>query len=651
MKVKFLYLLCWIYLVQSGQAQTVTFTTLPANGQLYPRTAQSVGLIGIAGLVTGNGAQRLSLVVTRNDLPFRYQQLALAFSANTAPFSTTLTIPAELAQFRVLVFLHRSTDSVLVADRQQFVAGDAYVINGQSNAVAYYSPPLYTYQSDYIRTFGVFTGSDLYNPADTLWATGNTSTRTLVGTWGMELARRLVDQYRIPICLINGGSGGEAIQVFNARNAANPMDLSTNHGRLLYRVNKAGLAGKINAYFYRQGENESSGWSAGWPMNFDRLYQNIRTDYPNLRRFYLFQIHILGGTNEQTGVFRDYQRQISATQPLIRSYATVGTMAYDGVHFGVEGHRQTGLELARIVGQDFYGSTDTTQIQSPNVQKVYYSSVARNELVMQFEEGQKILWPTDTTVRDTYNNPAIHQMPTWVYLDRISGSVAVGRAEGHRVLLTLRANSVATQLGYLPPNYPSLEGGIPFPPGFARAFPGPFLTNERGLRAFAFWNVPISNPLAPLTGLVINSTNDLINLNWTDHPTELQYDVERRSAGESSFRRLARLPTNTTVYTDSTAWQSGVYEYRLRAVTAVAETTIDASIIYTCRSGPFLISTGSGNWQQPQIWQCRNVPVSTDNVEISGNQVVTLQQPVVSKRIRLKGILLLKAGGSVQFTR
>jgi len=642
------YLLYWLGFSQLALAQSITFSQLPANGQLYPRTPQSVGIVKVAGLVNGPGAQKLSLVVTRNDTLFQYRQLPLTYSTTTAPFATSLAIPAQLAQFRVRVFLHRTADSILVADRQRIVAGDAYVINGQSNAVAYLSAPYYTYQSDYIRTFGVFTGSEPYVASGTLWSTGNTSMNTLVGTWGMELARRLIDQYRIPICLINGGAGGEAIQIFNARNASNPMDLTTNHGRLLYRVNKAGLTGKIKAYFYRQGENESNGDSAGWPMNFDILYQNIRTDYPNLERFYLFQIHVLAGTNEKTGVFRDYQRRVGATQPLIRSYATVGTVGYDGIHFRLEGHVQTGQEMARIVARDFYQSTDTVQIQSPNVQKVYYSSAARNELVVQFEEGQHLQWPNDTTVTDTYGNPVTHQLRQWLYLDKTSGNVTSGRTEGNRVVLGLQGSSAAQLLGYLPPNYPSVEGWLPFPPGFAAAFPGPFLTNERGLRAFAFWNVPISAPLDPLANFTATAVNTQVRLSWTDHPAETQYVLERRAASEPTFSRLAQLPANTTAFADQTAQQAGDYHYRLRAVTATAETTADATVTVSCQTGAFIASIASGSWQQPQIWQCGNVPTSANSAQISDRQVVTIGQRGMTKQMRLAGTVAFQSGGSLR---
>ncbi|CCG99722.1 protein of unknown function DUF303 acetylesterase putative [Fibrella aestuarina BUZ 2] len=651
MKVCYVALVCWLICQQASYAQRITFFKLPANGQLYPRNEQSVALVPIEGRIDTAGFERVSVQVFRNSSLYRQYSLPLSYSpTGSAPVALTTTIPAELAQYRVRIFLHSGvagiTDSLLIADRQRIVAGDAYVISGQSNATAYNAPPYYTYQSEYIRTFGVYTGFGEYNPADTLWAAGNGSSATLIGTWGMEMARRLTEQYRIPICIINGAAGGAPIQVLSARTDDDPMDLATNYGRLLYRVHKAGLTGRIKAYFYRQGENETSGWASGWMMNFDYLFNNVRRDYPNLRRFYLFQIHVLAGFAEATPGFRDYQRRLQSLQPLIRSHATVGTKAYDGIHFGVEGHQETGLEVFRLVARDFYGSTDTVQIISPDIKKAYYTSPARNELVMQFDEGQQLRWPGDTTVSDPYGDSVTHQLRQWLFLNKKAGAVVSGRVDGYRVILTLNGSRSEQDLGYLPPNYPTQDATQPTLPGFASAFPGPFLKNERGVRAFSFWNVPIGAPLPPLLSLAAKSETDgSVKLTWADHPTEQAYVLERRTSQEQAFSRLAALPLNATLYTDSTAQNQTSYQYRLRAVTTAAEALADVSIAVNCQPGGQLASLQSGDWYRARLWSCGMLPSPTAITQIMPRHVVTLHQHAWTKSIRLSGTLRLQPGG------
>lgn len=649
-----LLLLLIVSITQLCYAQLVKFSQLPASYQLYPRNANSLATIPIAGRIMLPGYDRLSMQVFRNTALYQYIEQPIAYAGTTAPFSVSAIIPAELAEFRVRLFVHQtgSTDSVQIADRQHIVAGDVFVINGQSNASTYQIPYTYTYQSDYIRTFGIYASNfnfDPYDPADTLWTVGNTSMATLVGTWGMEMARRILDQYGVPVCIINGAAGGAGIEYLSIRNADNPTDLNTNHGRLLYRVRKAGLAGAVKAYFFRQGETETSGNASIWPTEFEKLYQNVRLDYPEISRFYLFQIHLLGGYLESTAVFRDYQRRAGHKLPLVQTHATVGTVGYDGIHFTESGHRQTGAEIFRLVARDFYGSIDNEQITSPNVQKVFYSTLAQNELTIQFDEGQQLVWPNDTTVADVNGNSITHQLSQWLLLDKQTGGVVSGRADGYRLILTLNGTRSEQKMGYLPPNYPLIDaGGNPLP-GYARAFPGPFIKNKQGVGAFSFWEVPIGPPLAPLTNFAADAVSGTaIQLSWTDHPTEQVYVLERKRPFDAAYTRLVQLPAGTTNFTDYSLSHAVTYQYRLRAVTTNAEATTDASATINCPETNQLSSVQPGNWHQPITWNCGRIPTIADRVRISVGHAVSLNQAAVANKLDLFGTLRFQAGGTLK---
>ncbi|GAB3881079.1 hypothetical protein GCM10028825_01650 [Spirosoma agri] len=590
--------------------------------------------------------------VTRNQSPYRYVSQLLTYTADTAPFSLSATISAERAEYGVKVFLYRSgaSDSVLVADRQNIVAGDVYLLSGQSNAASY--QPTYTYQNEYIRTVGIYTNNtnyDDYNPADTLWGPCGQTGYTSAGVWGTELARQLIETYGIPICVINGSAGGASVEHLNIRNAANPMDLTTNHGKMLYRVTKGGLKGAVKAYFFRQGENETSGNAPAWPTNFEKLYQNVQLDYPEISRFYLFQINLLSGHLEASASMRDYQRRASSIHPLIVSHATVGTIGYDGIHYNVAGYAQTGAQIFKIVARDLYGSTDTAQITSPNVQKVYYRTAARQEIVVQFDEGQKIIWPNDTTVADTYGNPTTHKLTQWLLLDKQPGSVLAGQADGYRVTLSLSGSRTEQKLAYLPPNYPLLDGmGNPLP-GYATIFPGPLLKNQRGLGAFSFWDVPINAPMAPLNDFIaqILSTRS-VRLTWTDHDSEQSYILERKRPQDASYTRLVQLPAGSTTFVDTNAASAGVYTYRLRAITALAESTADASVTIDCATGSELISVQSGNFSDITTWQCGRVPTVSDRIRIAVGKTVTLTQEASVQSLTLDGTLRFGPGGNLK---
>ena len=96
---------------------------------------------------------------------------------------------------------HRASD---------LVCGDAFLIIGQSNAVATdfgKENPLKA--NEWVRTFGATAGDpegarlNLWAPAEARSAGGKSE----IGYWGMELGRLLVESEQMPVCLINGEIG------------------------------------------------------------------------------------------------------------------------------------------------------------------------------------------------------------------------------------------------------------------------------------------------------------------------------------------------------------------------------------------------------------------------------------------------------------
>jgi len=96
------------------------------------------------------------------------------------------------------------------------VCGDAYIIEGQSNAAANApgseAPNIYT--NTWIRSYGggrgYATRADQYQ----------------IGYWGMDLASNLWATYNMPICIINGAVSGTCIYLHQP----NP----TNHYTIMY---------------------------------------------------------------------------------------------------------------------------------------------------------------------------------------------------------------------------------------------------------------------------------------------------------------------------------------------------------------------------------------------------------------------------------
>jgi hypothetical protein len=179
---------------------------------------------------------------------------------------------------------------------ENVLCGDAYLINGQSNAVATDFGKLdFAETNRWIRTYGSMGG----NPKNGEWM--NAARRApkeagVVGYWGFDLAKRLVENHKRPIFLINGAVGGTRIDQ-HQRNEANPEDLETIYGRLLWRTRQARLTHGIRGVLWHQGENDqgSDGPTGGYGWEtYRQLFISMagawKEDYPNIQHYYVFQI-------------------------------------------------------------------------------------------------------------------------------------------------------------------------------------------------------------------------------------------------------------------------------------------------------------------------------------------------------------------------
>ena len=140
-----------------------------------------------------------------------------------------------------------------LATVSNLICGDAYLLQGQSNTLAETpNSPVDSgyYSNDWTRSYGnIYSGT-----IDGGWVTAvRTRTwgtagygRQQVGCWGMQLARTLLEQHNMPICIINGAVGGTRIDQ-HLRNESNPEDGNTIYGRLLTRVKAAKLNHDVRA--------------------------------------------------------------------------------------------------------------------------------------------------------------------------------------------------------------------------------------------------------------------------------------------------------------------------------------------------------------------------------------------------------------------
>jgi len=407
--------------------------TLHYNGSLatehYPKSLASTA--GTVFLKLYSGEQLLRTVSRK--LP---RDRSYALSVKLRP---------GLIRYRVEFGVKQDGAEAVLRTVSNLVCGDAFLINGQSNAEATaWGEGDFPYTNEWIRSFGSRDG-DPKAARLKLW--GNAAGRSpggklQIGYWGMELARRLVEARKVPICILNGAVGGTRIDQ-HQRSSKDPEDAATIYGRLLWRVRQAGLTHGIRGILWHQGENDQGadgptggyGWET-YEKYFVELSAAWKEDFPNVQRYYVFQIWPRScgmGINGSDNRLREVQRRLPSLYSRMSVMSTLGVRPPGGCHFPPEGYAEIARLVYGLVERDSYGKVTPEPAGPPNLQQAYYSDEKRSEVTLEFD--QPIAWA-----------PALVSQ---FYLDGAPGKVVSGDAQGNRLLLKLASPAAARRITYL----------------------------------------------------------------------------------------------------------------------------------------------------------------------------------------------------------
>jgi hypothetical protein len=282
----------------------------------------------------------------------------------TEAYALDVPVPAELAAFDISISVHRGAQTHELARVADVLAGDGYLINGQSNAVssqiaADTDPSVEENTSSFIRTLAL--NSDDPSASQWLVAEGPKLTKAHVGQWPLRMAAKLSQAHQVPIALFNGAEGGEALAYFT-RNDKDPTDLATNYGRMLQQTRSAGFDRSLRAVFWYQGEADAN--SMTWGAGFRNLYATWLQDYSGVERYYMTQVHT-GCTGDLRYVQED-QRRLPDELLHMGLMSTNGLDAQDTCHFYYAGgYREIGDRYAALVDRDLYG-VDALHVEPPN---------------------------------------------------------------------------------------------------------------------------------------------------------------------------------------------------------------------------------------------------------------------------------------------
>ena len=413
----------------------------PEDGQFYARDDKNEGSLFYQGNLS-NAADSVFLRVYADDQLVKTESQKLK-ADKTYAFSVKLK--PGLIKYKVEFGTKTGGVETVARTVTNLVCGDAYLIDGQSNALATdtgeKSPPD---TSEWIRSYGHPDG-EKNGPRQNLWCSpvwkAEKGENAELGWWGMELARRLLVSQKVPIFIINGAAGGTRIDQ-HQRNESHHTDLSTIYGRMLWRVRQARLTHGIRAILWHQGENDQGsdgptggyGWQS-YQQYFIDMSAAWKQDFPNLRHYYLYQIwpDACSMGNGHGDMLREVQRTLPRLYSNMDVMSTLGIKPPGGCHYPLAGWTEFARLIQPLIERDFYGRKVVAPVTAPNLARACFVGEGRDTIALEFD--QPIVW------KDV--------LAAEFYLDGEKGKVASGGISGNVVLLKLKEASAARKISYL----------------------------------------------------------------------------------------------------------------------------------------------------------------------------------------------------------
>ena len=415
----------------------------PVDGQFFARDDKNEGTLFYNGTL-GSAADSVFLKLYADDKPVKTESQKPAADKS---YALSVKLKPGLIQYKVEFGTKTGGAETILQTVTNLVCGDAWLIDGQSNALATDTnekAPADT--SDWIRSYGGPAGEPNGAPQN-LWCNPvwkiQKGEKAQLGWWGMDLARRLVERERMPIFIVNGAVGGTRIDQ-HQRNEVNPDDLSTIYGRMLLRVKQAKLTHGIRGVLWHQGENNQG--SASPTGDFDwKSYQDYfmemsaawKQDYPNIQHYYIFQIWpnscSMGGKTGGGDMIREKQRTLLRLFSNMDCMSTLGIKPGGPCHYPLAGWSEFARLMQPLVERDNYGKAPTASITAPNLKQASFAGGAKDTIELEFD--QPVVW----------NDSLISEF----YLDGANGVVASGSVSGNVVTLKLKEPSTAKKITYI----------------------------------------------------------------------------------------------------------------------------------------------------------------------------------------------------------
>ncbi len=458
-------IILFFYLLNPVYGQINTLTDFPENLQLYARDISSnKAIIPIAGQVNTIG-DSVSVVILREGQPYSQQGI----KTTSLNFELNPQIDAELAEYKVQLYVTASGVTTLYQTAENVVAGDVYIISGQSNAQAIRRvESAAENNSEFIRVFalGIDDSLALLNQLEWFYGEGDgyINIPGNTGQWGLHLAKQIVDNQQIPVCIFNGARGAKQLSYF-LKDDTEPENLNTNYGRLLHRLNYTKLADKVRAILWYQGESDVHVNTplATYKTRFTNLYEDWLTDYPFVEQIYITQIRNgCHSTPQKSLVIQEALRQLTEELPNATIMSAKGLVQHwDACHFPyIGGYKELGRRHYRLISRDLYGE-NVPYATSPTIQNAAFLS--DTEIIIKTKAKDNLIWENGAHA--------------YFVLEGSDALVTGGYTDGNTIRLQLDSSGIgAIGITYLD----------------QELITSPFVVNEDGHGLVSFYNFPVS---------------------------------------------------------------------------------------------------------------------------------------------------------------
>lgn len=513
---KIFLLLCGFYSI--GMVSQVHITSFPKDLQFFARDTDNFGRFEIRGI--SGSSVTLKTVISKSSNAEITDTIFTAVNVG-GTFTIHVKIPSQLEEFNLELYAIQSPLSDTLLKRARYlVAGDFFIVAGQSNAESNGDLRLSSYDSMYKHScnraiganFSWATGRTNQNidrisltedclfgrPSVLFWADGNIG---FTGVWPLKLQYQMAVESGIPVCFVNGSIGGSRISENQASHTPSLPEslrhsndtlsnkLALPYDRMFHKLYVNQAIKGVKGIFWYQGESDGNftkDTALNYDAQFEKLLRSWKSDYPNLKKIIVLQINV-GCAGNYLNMIRETQRKLQDKYAEVVVMTTVGSdqddRATDLCHYTLKGYEKIVENVLPLVKKHIYGQTISDDLIMPaNIRKAYYTS--RNQMCLEFNKN--ILCQLSTE----YELPkrGVAYLKDYFY-DEHQKTVLIESIEQKNNFIYLNLEALQAKIKlitYLPLMFTTIPSG----------YAGPWILNAENTRigAYSFDAFPVETP-------------------------------------------------------------------------------------------------------------------------------------------------------------